>query len=104
MVETTEIEIQTDPEKVYKTPSYIRAAHKRYREKYGDKFRKLVSDYEKKKRIEKDEVFLEKRRKIAKKHYNNNKSAITPEQKAAKAKYMREYRAKKKLEKETISS
>jgi len=80
MVETNEIEIQTEVAKVYKTPSYIRNAQKRYIENNPEKY-KLIQ-------------------KIARKKIYENKKAkgITPEEKEAKAKYMREYRAKIKLQ------
>ena len=45
------------------------------------------------------EECIRKRKIYQKKVYEEKKKTITPEEKAARAKYMREYRAKKKMQK-----
>ena len=82
--------------KIYKTPEYTRRAHKAYRDRNPDKIKKqgLETYYKNKDK----ESYKEKKKAYLKKRYEEKKKTITPEEKAAKSKYMREYRARKKME------
>jgi hypothetical protein len=99
MGESAEIAPET---REYKTPSYIRAAAKRYRDKHPDIIKSIQTKYRQKKIAEHDEKYYNMRNEINKSQYKKKKEkGITPEEKAARAKYMREYRARKKAEKQT---
>ena len=93
---------ETTGEKVYKTPEYIREAQRRYKIKNMELVNsKSLEIYYKKKNSKNGEEYMQKRRNYQIQKYHEKKlSGITIEEKAAKAKYMREYRARKKMEKE----
>jgi hypothetical protein len=103
MVDSTDIEQELN-DKEYKTPVYIRASVKRYYSKHADVIKLQRDKYRRKKIEEHDEKYYALRKK-ANTDYNRKKKekGITPEEKAARAKYMREYRAKKKMEKIELS-
>ena len=91
--------------KVYKTPEYVRKAQRRYKIKNMELVKsKSLEIYYKKKNGKNSDEYMQKRRDYQIKHYHDKKlTGITAEEKAAKAKYMREYRARKKMEKENIN-
>ena len=105
MVETSEISVQTDnivnSERIFKTPEYNRILNKKYREKNKKKELERKKEYRRKKLEINDEHYIQKIKDNNKKQYLKKKATgITPEEKAKKAAYMKEYRARKKLEKE----
>ena len=103
MVETSEISVQTDDK--YKTPLYVRECARRYRETNKDKevIRKLK--YRRQKIESRDEAYYRKSKEYNKRRYIKKKeNGITPEEKAKKAAYMKEYRARKKLERQNLNA
>ena len=85
----------------YKTPEYCRILNKKYREKNKEKEQKRVHEYRKKKLQEGDENYILAIKKNNQRQYIKRKEkGISPEEKAKKAAYMKEYRARKKLEKQ----
>ena len=72
MVESSEIEVQTD-EKVYKTPSYTRAAAKRYHEKHKSKILEKQKIYIKKIQESQDEKYYSRIKEYNKKRYQKKK-------------------------------
>ena len=85
----------------YKTPEYCRILNKKYREKNKEKERVRKLQYRKKKLQEGDENYILAIKKNNQRQYIKRKEkCITPEEKAKKAAYMKEYRARKKLEKQ----
>ena len=99
MTEITDTPSEITHERVYKTPSYTRAASKRYREKNRDKILIQKKIYIKKIQENEDESYYNRIKVYNKQAYKKKKEkGITPEEKANRAKYMREYRAKKKAE------
>ena len=89
-------------EKVYKTPEYTRRAFKKYYTTHKmDINKKNLEYYYQKMESASAEECIRKRKAYQKKNYEKKKAkGITPEEKEARAKYMREYRARKKMEKE----
>ena len=86
--------------KVYKTPEYIRTALKKYYTTHKtDINKKSLECYYRRMESTDAEECIRKRKIYQKKVYEEKKKTITPEEKAARAKYMREYRAKKKMQK-----
>ena len=103
MVETSEISVQTDllNDYISQKKEYNRIHSKKYWNSHKEIHIKRVSDYKKKKINANDDTFIQKIREQNKKQYLKKKAnGITPEEKAKKAAYMKEYRARKKLEKE----
>ena len=98
MVETSEISVQTDDK--FKTPLYVREHAKKYRDNNSEKERLRKSKYRKTKIESQDEAYYQKSREYNKRRYIKKiEIGITPEEKAKKAEYMRQYRARKKQEK-----
>jgi hypothetical protein len=93
---------ETTGEKVYKTPEYTRRALKKYYTTHKmDINKKNLEYYYKKMESASAEECIRKRKAYQKRNYEKKKAkGITQEDKEARAKYMREYRARKKLEKE----
>ena len=103
MVETSEISVQTDDK--YKTPLYVRECARRYRETNGGKVKISRDKYRRKKIESHDEEYHKKNREYNKRRYIKKKeNGITPEEKAKKAAYMKEYRARKKLERQNLNA
>ena len=105
MVETAEIAVQADDttlaDYIAKRREYGRIHSKKYWETHKDAHKSRVINYKKKMINENKNEFIEKIKKQNKKQYLKRKArGISPEEKAKKAAYMKEYRARKKLEKQ----
>jgi len=85
--------------KDYNMLENIKKARKRYYESHKDKIIPKVVIYNRELSRQKDPKFIKRKQIDNKIQYQKRKEkGITPEEKAAKAKYMREYRARKKQE------
>ena len=103
MVETSEISVQTDllNDYISQKKEYNRIHSKKYRETHKDKEREKLKKYVRTKIENNDLHFIQKIKDKNKKQYLKKKAnGITLEEKAKKAAYMKEYRARKKLERE----
>ena len=101
MVDSAEIAPET---REYKTPIYILEAKRKYRKTHPEITKAINDKYRRRKIEEHDEKYYNMQNEINKSQYKKKKEkGITPEEKAARAKYMREYRARKKLEKKESS-
>lgn len=77
----------------------IKSAQKKYRSANKKKIYTRNENYIKKLKEETPELYSDMRKKYNSKYYKKKKdNGISKEEKEAKAKYMREYRARKKLE------
>ena len=103
MVETAEIAVQVDTVEDYiaKRREYGRIHSKKYRETHKERERDRIRKYARLKMENNDSHFIQKIKEKNKKQYLKAKEkGITPEEKAKKAAYMKEYRARKKLERQ----
>ena len=98
MVETSEISVQTDDK--FKTPLYVREHAKKYRDNNREKHKQRVLKYKSQMIENNSEEYANRIKQINKRYYKKKREVgITPEEKAKKAEYMRQYRARKKQEK-----
>ena len=105
MVETAEIAVQADDttlaDYIAKRREYGRIHSKKYWETHKDKERDRIRKYARTKIENNDIHFIQKIKAKNKKQYLKKKEkGITPEEKVKKAAYMKEDRARKKLERQ----